>query len=135
MNPRTTISIIILLAVFASRASSQSPTEIKSYQDLFRPAISTPDYSLKIDPTNEFLLVLTGGFAFYKTFISSQDGMVCTFHPSCSSYALSTIRINGFLGLLDAIDRLTRCNGLSPEKYPIHEHTHRYYDPVRKISH
>jgi len=88
-----------------------------------------------VDPTNEIKLILTGGFAFYKTFISSQDGMTCTFYPSCSSYALSTIQTNGILGILDAIDRLTRCNGLSPEKYHIHELSQRYYDPVKRISH
>ena len=93
-----------------------------------------PDYSLQIDPTNEIKLLLTTGFAFYKTFISSQDGMTCTFHPSCSSYALSTIQTNGILGVLDAIDRLMRCHGLSPEKYTVHEPSHRFYDPVRKIS-
>jgi putative component of membrane protein insertase Oxa1/YidC/SpoIIIJ protein YidD len=102
---------------------------------LVKPANFKPEYSLKVDPTNEIKLVLTGGFAFYKTFVSSQDGMTCTFYPSCSSYALSTIQTNGILGVLDAIDRLTRCNGLSPEKYHIHETSQRYYDPVRKISH
>ncbi len=135
MNLRTTISIIILLAAFASRAVPQSSEEISTFRGLVRPAANNPEYSLKIDPSNEFRLLLTGGFAFYKTFVSSQDGMVCTFYPSCSSYAVASIQTNRLLGILDAIDRLTRCNGLSPEKYPIHEHSQRYYDPVRKISH
>ena len=102
---------------------------------IFRPVTIKTDYSLRIDPTNEFKLILTGGFAFYKAFISSQDGMKCTFYPSCSVYALNTIKTNGLLGVLDAIDRLTRCNGISPEKYPIHEHSQRFYDPVEKIRH
>jgi putative component of membrane protein insertase Oxa1/YidC/SpoIIIJ protein YidD len=135
MNLRTITYTIILLAAFANQAASQSSDEIRSFRGLLRPAMNNPDYSLNIDPTNEFRLILTGGFAFYKTFVSSQDGMVCTFYPSCSSYAIGTIQTNGLLGILDAIDRLTRCNGLSPEKYPIHEHSQRYYDPVPKITH
>jgi putative component of membrane protein insertase Oxa1/YidC/SpoIIIJ protein YidD len=102
---------------------------------LVKPQAYKPEYSLNVDPTNEIKLILTGGFAFYKTLISSQDGMTCTFYPSCSSYALSTIQTNGILGVLDAIDRLMRCNGLSPEKYHIHELSQRYYDPVKRISH
>jgi putative component of membrane protein insertase Oxa1/YidC/SpoIIIJ protein YidD len=108
---------------------------VKSFSEVFRPAETKPDYSLKIDATNEFKLLLTSGFAFYKTFVSSQDGVKCTFYPSCSVYALNTIKTNGLLGVLDAIDRLTRCNGISPEKYHIDEATHRLYDPVEKIRH
>jgi putative component of membrane protein insertase Oxa1/YidC/SpoIIIJ protein YidD len=48
-------------------------------------------------------------------------------------YALNTIKTNGILGILDAIDRLTRCNGMSPEKYPIDKSSQRFYDPVKKI--
>jgi len=36
-----------------------------------------------------------------------------------------------FWGMLNAIDRLTRCNGFSPEKYEIHAETHLLSDPVR----
>jgi len=108
---------------------------VKSFSRIFSPAGIKADYSLKIDPTNEFKLILTGGFTFYKTFVSSQDGVKCTFYPSCSVYALNTIKTNGLIGILDAIDRLTRCNGISPEKYTIHEPSQRYYDPVEKIRH
>lgn len=135
MKWRTITSIFIILQVFAFNLHSQSREEVNSFSTLFKPAESKPGYSLKIDPTNEFRLILTGGFAFYKTFISSQDGMKCTFYPSCSVYALNTIKTNGLFGIFDAIDRLTRCNGISPEKYHIHEPSQRYYDPVEKIRH
>jgi putative component of membrane protein insertase Oxa1/YidC/SpoIIIJ protein YidD len=122
-------------AAFACSLPAQSPAGPQAFRDLYRPDESKPDYSLKIDTRNEFRLLLTGAFAFYKTFVSSQDGMKCTFYPSCSVYALNTIKTNGLIGVLDAIDRLTRCNGVSPEKYHIHEPSQRFYDPVTKIHH
>jgi uncharacterized protein len=70
-------------------------------------------------------------FVFYKNFISSQDGSHCSFYPSCSQYAIQSIRKKGFfVGLLNAFDRLTRCNGLCPENYTIVPGTHQLYDPV-----
>jgi putative component of membrane protein insertase Oxa1/YidC/SpoIIIJ protein YidD len=135
MKWKTIASIFIILPAFNFNLQSQSRDEVGSFGKLFKPAESRPDYTLQIDPTNEFKLILTGGFAFYKTFVSSQDGVKCTFYPSCSVYALNTIKTNGLIGILDAIDRLTRCNGISPEKYPIHEPSQRYYDPVEKIFH
>jgi hypothetical protein len=124
-----------MLAVFACNANTQTNTEVNSFKNLFKPVESSPDYSLKIDNKNEFRLILTSVFSFYKTFVSSQDGMKCTFYPSCSVYALNTIKTNGLIGVLDAIDRLTRCNGINPEKYHIHEPSQRFYDPVEKIHH
>jgi uncharacterized protein len=135
MKWKMTTGIFIILLALPCNLQSQTRDELYSFSTIFKPAETKPDYSLKIDPTNEFRLLLTGGFAFYKTFISSQDGVKCTFHPSCSVYALNTIKTNGLLGILDAIDRLTRCNGISPEKYHIHEPSQRFYDPVEKIRH
>ena len=135
MKWKTITSIFLILQVLICNLHSQTPDEVRSFSKLFKPAESRPDYSLKIDPTNEFKLILTGGFAFYKTFVSSQDGVKCTFYPSCSVYALNTIKTNGLIGIFDAIDRLTRCNGISPEKYHIHEPSQRFYDPVEKIRH
>lgn len=133
MNWKTILSILILFPVFIRPLPAQINADIESVRKVFKPVESKPDYSLKLDPTNEFKLILSAGFAFYKTFVSSQDAMKCTFYPSCSVYAYQTVKTNGLLGVLDAIDRLTRCNGISPEKYHIHEPSQRYYDPVRKI--
>ncbi len=56
----------------------------------------------------------------YKRYISSQDGNRCSFHPSCSTYFIQSVQLNGIvLGSIQAFDRLMRCNGLSPEKYEI----------------
>lgn len=86
-----------------------------------------------IDFRNEITMVLSASYHFYKAFISSQDANNCAFYPSCSTYALETIRFNGLLGIFDAIDRLTRCNGFSPDKYQIHDESQHFHDPVKKI--
>jgi putative component of membrane protein insertase Oxa1/YidC/SpoIIIJ protein YidD len=70
-------------------------------------------------------------FYFYQEYISSQDGSHCTFYPSCSAYARQSIRKKGlFIGLLCTFDRLTRCNGLNNDKYPMNQKTGLLYDPV-----
>ena len=135
MNWRITTSIFILSVLSGGSLFAQQPSGTAEFRDLFRPEAVTHDYSLKIDTKNEFRLVLSTGFAFYKLFVSSQDAVRCTFHPSCSVYAVESIRTNGVLGVLDAIDRLTRCNGISPEKYTFDTKTQLLYDPVRKIRH
>ena len=70
-------------------------------------------------------------FIFYKSFISSQDGSNCTFHPSCSEYGLMSIQKYGvFEGVLKTSDRLLRCHGLSPEKYEFLPNDNLLYDPL-----
>jgi hypothetical protein len=75
MKWKMTTGIFIILLALPCNLQSQTRDELYSFSTIFKPAETKPDYSLKIDPTNEFRLLLTGGFAFYKTFISSQDGM------------------------------------------------------------
>ena len=88
-------------------------------------------YSLK-GVSNETDFLFTSLFIFYKLFISSQDGNSCTFSPSCSEYMIQSIREKGiFIGALSGFDRLTRCNGLSPEKYSYDQEKKLFIDPVR----
>jgi putative component of membrane protein insertase Oxa1/YidC/SpoIIIJ protein YidD len=83
---------------------------------------------------NEYNLLLSGAFYFYKSFISSQDASHCSFTPSCSEYAVLAIQKQGiFAGLLNFFDRFSRCNSLSPELYKKDPHTHLLIDPVRDI--
>lgn len=86
-----------------------------------------------VDFKNEIRMITSAAYHFYKAFISSQDANNCAFHPSCSTYAFETIKTNGLLGIFDALDRLTRCNGFSPEKYHTHEDSPHFHDPVIKI--
>jgi putative membrane protein insertion efficiency factor len=67
---------------------------------------------------NEVQVVFSGLFLFYKTFFSSQDLTVCTFSPSCSEYGILAVKKYGMIkGGVMTMDRLTRCNGLSPHNY------------------
>jgi putative component of membrane protein insertase Oxa1/YidC/SpoIIIJ protein YidD len=67
---------------------------------------------------NEVQVVFSGLFLFYKTFFSSQDLTVCTFTPSCSEYGILAVKKFGMVkGGVMTMDRLTRCNGLSPQNY------------------
>jgi uncharacterized protein len=80
----------------------------------------------------ELDVVMSGLFLFYKTFLSSQDMNSCNFHPSCSEYAIQSIKKKGFIhGGLMAFDRLGRCNGFSPEKYAIDIERRKLSDPVK----
>ncbi len=82
------------------------------------------------DCSNEPQVIITGFFVGYKSLLSSQDQKSCTFTPSCSVYAIETIRKKGiFEGFLDAIDRLTRCNGLSPQNYEYDKEQQLLIDP------
>jgi putative component of membrane protein insertase Oxa1/YidC/SpoIIIJ protein YidD len=56
--------------------------------------------------------------SFYKKFISSQDGETCSFNQSCSHFSAWAVREKGlFTGVLLTADRLTRCNGIKPDRY------------------
>ncbi|UBM57415.1 membrane protein insertion efficiency factor YidD [Marinilongibacter aquaticus] len=69
---------------------------------------------------SEIQTAFAGLFLFYKSFISSQDLTVCTFTPSCSEYGILAIKAHGLIkGGVMTMDRLTRCNGLSPQNYEI----------------
>ena len=78
---------------------------------------------------NELQFTFSVLFLFYKTFVSSQDNSRCNFTPSCSEYALQSIKKFGLIkGSLNAMDRLSRCNGLAPEQYEVDEHLHLLID-------
>ncbi len=83
---------------------------------------------------NEYQLLFSEGFRFYKNYISSQDASQCSFTPSCSEYAITAIQNQGiFIGLLNFFDRFLRCNSLSPENYIKDPQNHLLVDPVRNI--
>ena len=83
------------------------------------------------EPSGGFLQSLLG---FYKKNISNQDIIDCIYYPSCSEYAVETLRMNGIIGFFDAIDRLMRCHLLGQKNYPHDIYTDTFYDPVRKIN-
>ena len=79
---------------------------------------------------DEFTLARSLFFSFYQRFLSSQDGDMCSFTPSCSRYAMLVIeRYGAVRGLLMALDRLQRCHGMGRGLYPVDPRTGRLSDP------
>ena len=78
--------------------------------------------------------ILDNTYTLYKNVISPQDIMDCIYYPSCSAYTMETLKLNGFMGILDAIDRLTRCHLFGHDSYKVHKGSNLYYNPVVKIS-
>ena len=114
------ITILFLLSL---SLSSQLKAQSKAEVNLLRGVIQTPQkrvYKEAKGNRNEVQYLFSGLFLFYKTFFSSQDLTVCTFTPSCSEFGILAVKKSGVvMGGIKTMDRLTRCNGLSPEKYAI----------------
>ena len=129
---KTICIFVIFIQVFlCTEARSQSKTEIISLRDVMNNDSPKTIYAIARDNHNEIQFVFSGLFLFYKTFISSQDMQRCTFTPSCSEYAIHAVKQQGaIIGILNAFDRLSRCNGLSPEEYEIDEQTNKFKDPL-----
>jgi len=88
-------------------------------------------FSLSRNNPNELQTVLSGLFLVYKSFFSSQDNQRCSFHPSCSEFGLEAVKKLGVVrGIICTCDRLTRCNGFSPEQYEIDIERRALKDPV-----
>lgn len=88
------------------------------YQNVLEDGNIKKEYWQAQNNENEIQTAFSGLFLIYKTFVSSQDLTVCTFTPSCSEYGILAIKGHGMVkGGLMTIDRLTRCNGLSPTNY------------------
>lgn len=63
----------------------------------------------------------------YQLFISPMLGPRCRFHPTCSQYAIESLRTHGALkGTWLTLKRLGRCHPLHPSGYdpvpPSHAH-------------
>ncbi|MER0440798.1 membrane protein insertion efficiency factor YidD [Emticicia sp. W12TSBA100-4] len=114
------ITILFLLSL---SLSFQLKAQSKADVNLLRGVIQTPQKRLYKEAKgnrNEVQYLFSGLFLFYKTFFSSQDLTVCTFTPSCSEFGILAVKKSGVvMGGIKTMDRLTRCNGLSPEKYAI----------------
>ena len=118
--------IFLCLLLLKSSPISAQHFNTKHLRQCFHPFVAKPGYSIAKNNTNELQFVFSGLFLFYKFAISSQDFNKCAFYPSCSEYGLLAVQKHGAaIGMFATLDRLQRCNGLSPELYT--------YDPVRKM--
>jgi len=123
--------ITILFLVISLPVTGQTKAEVELLRD--HPVNKHEKHvnSGGLQDQNELQQVTSVLFIGYKKFISSQDVASCVFYPSCSEYAIQSIRTRGFfIGLLNAFDRLSRCNAFSADKYPIMPGTYLLYDPV-----
>ena len=128
-----TLYIIILFLFsnfFVSAQEAGNHIDFNRLGSAMDPGIHHHKYNYK-GVHSEVDFVFTSLFIFYKSFVSSQDGNSCTFIPSCSEYMIQAIRKKGMIvGAMAGFDRLTRCNGLSPEKYGYDQDKHVFIDPV-----
>lgn len=132
MSLLTMLFIIIICLSSHTFCFSQSHEEVSRFESLFDTKEAKSDYSKYISKAdNELQVVLSGVFLFYKQFFSSQDANKCVFSPSCSVYAMQSLQRNGvFVGLLDTFDRLSRCNTVKDDNYPVEKGTNLLHDPV-----
>jgi putative membrane protein insertion efficiency factor len=118
MKTKCTGIVFLLLGLLLSGNNSFAQKKTGLYQNILEDGNIKKEYWQAQNNENEIQKAFSGLFLFYKTFISSQDLTACTFTPSCSEYGILAIKGHGILkGGLMTIDRLTRCNGLSPLNY------------------
>lgn len=132
LKMKTYIIISFLISFFISTLGfAQSKMEITKMKEVIHPHYHKKQYSSATNNTNELQYVFSGLFLFYKAFVSSQDGQSCSFTPSCSEFGMEAVKKQGVVaGVLNTLDRLTRCNSLSPEKYTRDKETNLLYDPL-----
>ncbi len=123
---------ICLLILICAEAKSQTSEDAKHFSGwIYMEKSSAKNYASAKKNTSLEEHIFSAAFLFYKQYISSQDKNACTFSPSCSEYALQSIKKEGIvLGMMSGFDRISRCHNLSREKYHILPHTHLLYDPV-----
>ncbi len=125
------ITIILFLNSFSNLSYSQTAGEITAMQEVSFSLDEIKEYEDAKNNSNEIEMVFSGLFLFYKHFISSQDGMSCSFTPSCSEFGIQAVKKQGMAaGMMNTFDRLTRCNGLDQHKYPVDPKTKLFYDPL-----
>ena len=112
----------LLLGLLLSK--NDSLAQVSLYRNVLPDGNIKKEYTEAKNNQNEVQVLFSGLFLFYKTFFSSQDLTVCTFSPSCSEYGILAVKKFGMIkGGVMTMDRLTRCNGLSPQNYEIDKKT------------
>ncbi len=123
--------ITIIFLLINSLIFGQTAAEVEQMINL-NSSSKVESYSYARNAQNEYELMFSSMFLFYKNFISSQDGAHCTFTPSCSVYALKAIQKQGtVVGMINFFDRFARCNGFSSEHYEIDRKQNLLIDPVK----
>lgn len=123
---------IVLFFILSFKCLAQSPDDLKKLGNLFAVNSHKHNWGEQLkNNKNELTFIFSTTFVIYKEILSSQDIDVCVFTPSCSVYAIESIKRKGVIvGYFEAIDRLTRCNPGRNKNLPIDPVTGKYYDPV-----
>jgi putative component of membrane protein insertase Oxa1/YidC/SpoIIIJ protein YidD len=123
---------VILFFIFSFKVFAQNPEDIKKFENLFAEKGQIHNWGNQLkDNKNELNFIFSVIFVTYKEILSSQDIDACVFTPSCSVYAIESIKQKGAIaGYFNAIDRLTRCNPGRNKNMPIDPVTGKYYDPL-----
>jgi len=131
------VSILLIIFIFLfqmveERIIAQNANDIEQFTQLFDTKEEKSNYKTYLKGnSNELKQLASFLFIFYKEFFSSQDGNHCVFYPSCSIYTIEAIKKQGLaIGIINGVDRLSRCNRLSPENYKIYKNTNLFYDPL-----
>jgi putative component of membrane protein insertase Oxa1/YidC/SpoIIIJ protein YidD len=130
------IAAIILFVFLPIKSLAQNLADIKKFENLFSVKEQKHNWGKQLkDNKNELTFIFSATFVIYKEIFSSQDIDACVFTPSCSVYAIESIKQKGVIaGFFDATDRLTRCNPGRKKSMPVDPVTGKYYDPVESIS-
>lgn len=131
MSKAWTICITMCLCLSFNKLCFGQQIEWQTLSQMQAPILKT-DFKAVKKGTKGGKRVAASLFLFYKKYISSQDGMSCGFHPSCSEFAVNAIKRHGSKGVLMASDRLMRCNGISRHRYALDTLTGLRIDAVEK---
>ena len=124
--------VMIVFFLSESAVSGQEISDTTLLKTLYGHTVEKENYSSFIkNSESEITIVISAFFIVYKEFFSSQDVDACVFSPSCSGYMMEAISKKGFIGILDGLDRLSRCHSLAGRHdYAFDPITKKYYDPL-----
>lgn len=113
------IFLCLLLPVVKTEA--QTPQDLVQLGNVFSPLKKEDKFAFARNlNSNEYIWLLSKLFLIYKNNISSQDSGACNFKPSCSEYAMISVKELGPVkGILNGFDRLTRCHPGVRGDYPL----------------
>ncbi len=124
------LTLAFLLPTFSYADSATDLTFIRKTNPIIQEEHKEVIHFNPTEPS-ELKLFATGMIRLYQKYISSQDGSVCNFCPSCSRFGMGCIQEYGVLrGIFLAADRLLRCNGLKSFHYYKDLITGKYKDPI-----
>lgn len=132
MKMKFIVTSCLLLGLLLIKNNCQAQANL--YRNVLPDGSLKKKYKEAKNNKNEIEMAFSSLFLVYKTFFSSQDLSVCTFTPSCSEFGILAVKQFGVVkGGIMTMDRLSRCNGLSPENYEIDKKTMLLKDPPGHI--